>query len=211
MFDWQYELNTKTPNLAPIQAWLTVNPNEIPHLIENLKSNEDSLRFNSFLLTQSIAREEGSLLYPYWQEFVSMLNDSNNFFRSIAIQILAALCPIDQENKFEWIQDDYFSHLHSGSIMTIRYLIQSFPVIYQAKPNLRSYLLSIMLHIEKHVNLKAERIDLVRNDILIVFEEIWELIGEKEPLVEFAEKALQAQSPKTKKQAKDFLKKYKNN
>jgi len=120
MFDWQLELNTQNPDLSHIQAWLTINPNEIPYLIENLKSNEDTLHFNSFLLAQSIVRYEGALLYPYWQDLAAMLKDSNNFYRSIAIHILAALCPIDQENKFELIKDDYFAHLHNGSIMTIR-------------------------------------------------------------------------------------------
>lgn len=209
MLDWQLELNTKNPNFSQIQAWLNVNPGEIPYLIENLKSSEDNLRFNSFVLAQSIARDEGTLLYPFWQDLAEMLKDSNNFFRSIAIQILAALCTVDQENKFEFIKDDYFSHLHSGSIMTIRYLIQSTSAIFLAKPNLRPFLMSILLHIEKHVNLKPERIDLLRNDILVVFEEIWEKIDNKEPLIEFAEKAIQVKSLKTKKQAKEFLKKYK--
>ncbi len=210
MLDWQLELNTKNPDFSHIQVWLTINPNEMPFLIENLKSNEDTLRFNSFLLAQRIARDEGALLYPYWEDLVAMLRDSNNFFRSIAIQILAALCPIDLEYKFESIKDDYFAHLHSGSIMTIRYLVQSITAIFLAKPNLRPYLMNILLHIEKHVNLKPERIDLLRNDILIVFEEIWEKIDEKEPLIEFAEKAFHSQSPKTKNQAKRFLKKYLN-
>ena len=209
MLDWQLELITKNPDFSHIQTWLTVNPNEMPYLIENLKSNEDTLRFNSFLLAQSIARDEGALLYPFWEELAAMLKDSNNFHRSIAIQILAALCPIDQEDKFESIKEDYFGNLHSGSIMTIRYLIQSTTAIFLAKPNLQPYLMNILLHIEKHVNLKPERIDLLRNDILIVFEEIWGKIDEKEPLIEFAEKAIQVQSPKTKKQAREFLKKYK--
>lgn len=42
------ELNTKNPDFSHIQAWLKINPNEKPYLIENLKSNEDTLRFNSF-------------------------------------------------------------------------------------------------------------------------------------------------------------------
>jgi len=190
MLDWQLELNTKNPDFSHIQAWLTVNPNEMPYLIENLKSNKDTLRFNSFLLAQSIARDEGALLYPFWQDLAAMLEDSNNFHRSIAIQILAALCPIDQENKLESIKEDYFANLHSGSIMTIRYLIQSISAIFLSKPNLRPYLVNILLRIEKHVNLKPERIDLLKNDILVVFEEIWEKIDEKEPLIAFAEKSI---------------------
>jgi len=209
MLDWQLELNTKNPNFSQIQAWLTVYPDELPFLIANLKSNEDTQRFNSFMLAQKIAQDEGTLLYPYWQDLAAMLKDSNNFYRSIAIQILAALCPIDQDNKFELIKEDYFAHFHSGSIMTIRYLIQSTPAIFLAKPNLRPYLMNILLHIEKHVNLKPERIDLLKNDILIIFEDIWEKIEDKEPLIAFAEKAIQAQSPKTKKQAREFIKKYK--
>ena len=47
------------------------------------------------ILAQKIARNEGTLLYPFWQDLAAMLNDPNNFFRSIAIQILASLCPID--------------------------------------------------------------------------------------------------------------------
>jgi len=209
MLDWQLELNTKNPNFSHIQAWLTINPNEIPFLVENLKSNDDTLRFNSFVLAQSIARDDGALLYPFWEDLVAMLKDSNNYFRSIAIQLLAALCPTDLENKFESIKEDYFSHLHSGSIMTIRYLIQSTSAIFLAKPSLRPFLMSILLHIEKHVNLMPERIDLIRTDILVVFEEIWEKIDNKEPMIEFAEKAIQVQSPKTKKQAREFLKKNK--
>lgn len=67
--------------------------------------------------------------------------------------------------------------------------------------------MNILLHIEKHVNLKPERIDLLRNDILIVFDEIWKKTDENEPLIAFAEKVIQAQSQKTKKQAREFIKK----
>jgi hypothetical protein len=208
MLDWQFELNTKNPNFSQIQAWLTVNSDEIPVLIANLKSNEDTLRFNSFMLAQKIAQDEGTLLYPYWQDLAAMLIDSNNFYRSIAIQILAALCPVDQEDKFESIKEDYFANLHSGSIMTIRYLIQSISAIYLAKPNLRPFLMDVLLEIEKNANLKPERIDLIKNDILIVFENMWENIEDEEPLIAFAEKAMDAQSPKTRKQAKEFLKRY---
>ena len=93
--------------------------------------------------------------------------------------------------------------------MTIRYLIQSTLAIFLTKPNLRPYLINILLHIEKHVNLKPERIDLLKNYILVVFVEIWEKIEDKEPKIAFAGKAIQAHSPKTKKHAREFLKKYK--
>ena len=67
MLDWQLELSSKNPDFYHIQVWLTINPEEIPFLIENLKSNDDLLRHNSFLLAQRIARENGTLLYPFWE------------------------------------------------------------------------------------------------------------------------------------------------
>lgn len=210
MLNWQLELCSKNPDLNQIKTWLTVNPEEIPFLIENLKSNGDLLRHNAFLLTQELARENGQFLYPYWQILAEMLSNSNNFFRSIAIQILAMLCPIDQDNQFELIKDDYFALLHGGSIMTIRYIVLSIPTIFLSKPTLRPYLLEILFHIEKYVNVLPERIDLIKNDILLTFESIWPEVSDKNQMLAFAEKAIDAQSPKTKNQAKRFLKKHSN-
>jgi hypothetical protein len=208
MLDWQLELTTKTPNLTSLQAWLTANPQEISYLVENLHSTNDTLRFNSFLLAQMIAADQGLLLYAYWDNFASLLMDENNFFRSIGIQLLALLSPFDREEKFELIKDGYFSHLHSGSIMTIRYLIQSMEILYRSKPALRAYIMDVLLHLEKYVNLQQERIDLAKCDVLIVFEALWPTLDNQAELRQFAEEALQAKSAKTQKQARAFLKKF---
>lgn len=208
MLNWQLELCSKNPDLNQIQTWLIVNPEEIPFLIENLKSNDDLLRHNAFLLTQKLARENGQLLYPFWQLLAEMLSDSNNFFRSIAIHILAKLCAVDQENQFELIKDDYFALLLSGCIMTIRTIVLSIPTIFLSKPALRPDLLERLFHIEKYVNVLPERVDLIKNDILITFESIRVAVSDKNQMLTFAKNAMDAQSPKTKNQAKRFLKKY---
>ena len=136
----------------------------------------------------------------------NLIKSTNNYERSIAVRLLALLCRVDENQYFESIREDYFGLLHGGSIMTARYLIQSVADIFKSKPDLREDLLNILLHIELYTNLIPERIDLMKTDILVCFDEIFNLIKDPAELIHFAQQATTCQSPKTRKQAKFFLK-----
>lgn len=208
MEDWQLELISKTPELSFLANWLEVNPEQIPLLVQGLTSPDDTFRFNSFNLVLQVCGSSPELIYPFWDQFVELLRSDNNFQRSIAVQILAALCKIDQNQWFETIQQEYFALLNCGSIMTARYVIQSAAEVYFAKPALRDSLETLFLKIDSISGLIPERIDLLKCDILVFFESVFKYLQNPDKIIEFAQRATSCQSPKTRKQAKIFLEKF---
>ena len=208
MEDWQLELKSKTPDLSLLANWMEVNPEQIPLLVEGLTSPDETFRFNSFNLVLQVCGSSPKLIYPFWNQFVQLLRSDNNFQRSIAVQILAALCKADQNQWFETIQEEYFGLLNCGSIMTARYIIQSASLIFIAKPDLREDIKDLFLHIDSVSGLIPDRIDLLKTDILVFFETVFEYLQNPDEVIEFAQKAITSQSPKTRKQAKIFLKEH---
>jgi len=208
MEDWQLELFCKSANLDSISFYLKSNPEKIFLLVNGLSSQDDTFRYNNFLLSEQLCQEDASLLYPYWQQIEAMLPSENNYHRSIAVRLLAALCPADVDNRFESIMTEYFSCLRGGSIMTARYIVQSCSLIFVNKPDLRSRIVDTLLCIEDYCDLPPERVDLIRVDILDFLDAVFALLNETDSALDFAKAALSAHSPKTRQAAKLFLKKH---
>ncbi len=183
------------------------DPNILAELINNLVAKDETIRYNSHKVLLIISQNKPKVLYPHWDFFSDLLKSQNNFHKVIGIQILANLAKIDTKNKFEDIFDIYCNLLDAKSVMTAGHLAANLGIIAKVKPNLRDKLTNVLLNIDK-THHELGRKDLIKAYIIESFYEYFNEIEDKGEVIEFVKAQLDSKSPKTRKAAEKFLKKY---
>ena len=184
------------------------NSKILRELINNLLIKDDIIRYNSHKVLLLVSECYPKTLYPDWDFFVNLLKSKNNFHKVIGIQILANLSKVDTLNKFENTYDDYCDLLDSKSVMTAVHLAANIGKIAKNIPYLREKLTQVLLDIDK-THHEIGRKDLIKASIIDSFTEYFNEIKKKKEVIRFVTTQLNSRSPKTKKKAEEFLKKYK--
>jgi hypothetical protein len=183
------------------------DPKIIAELINNLVAKAETLRYNSHKVILIISQNKPEVIYPHWGFFADLLKSQNNFHKVIGIQILANLTKIDTKNKFEEIFDVYCNLLDAKSVMTAGHLAANLGIIAKVKPNLRDKLTKVLLSIDK-THHEISRKDLIKAYVIESFNEYFKEIENKKEIIKFIKAQLNCKSPKTRKAAEKFLKKY---
>ena len=177
----------------------------LAELLQNLWSKKETIRYNSHKVLSHISEEQPKLLYEHWDYFVKFLDSDNTYHKLSAIILLANLTKIDRDNKFEKIFNKFYGLLDDKSFITAAYVCGASGKVALAKPKLQIKITNRLLSIDK-TNHEQERKDLVKANIIEAFEEYYDKIRRKKKIAEFVEKQLNCESPKTRKAAKEFLK-----
>ena len=178
-------------------------PNLIKQYLEGLLSKNETYRYNCFKVLNIVSEEKPNILYPYWDFFENHLRSKNEYHKMSAVLIIANLTSVDKEKKFEGLFDEFYGGLKSEKTITSIYIVKSSGKIANSKPHLKEKITKILLNIEKiH---PGKQIELVK---AAVIEYFFDHFDNKKEIIDFVKKQTNSASPKTRKIAKDFLKKY---
>jgi hypothetical protein len=177
----------------------------LAELLDNLWSKKETIRYNSHKVLSQISEEQPRTLYRYWDYFVEFLGSDNTYHKLSAIILLANITKVDKKNKFEKIFNIFYGLLNDKSFITAAYVSGASGKIALAKPNLQTKITNRLLCIDK-THHEQERKDLVKANIIEAFEEYYDQIRGKKKIIAFVEKQINCASPKTRKAAKEFLK-----
>ena len=72
--------------------------------------------------------------YEYFGSFASLLNHPKSLVRNRVLRILAANAQWDEENRFDFIIDDYLTHITDEKPITARQCVKALAQIGMAKP-----------------------------------------------------------------------------
>lgn len=72
--------------------------------------------------------------YEYFGSFASLLNHPKSLVRNRVLRILAANAQWDEENRFDFIIDDYITHITDEKPITARQCVKALAQIVMAKP-----------------------------------------------------------------------------
>lgn len=176
----------------------------IAELLEGILSKKEPLRYNSFKVLLLISVENPKELYPKWDFFMDMINSDYAYWKFISVQLIANLTTIDTEKKFEKIFDKYYDLLND-SVIVAGHITANSGKIARAKPNLQSKITNKLLNIDKTTQ---KHKDLIKAGAIESFSEYFDEAKNKEEIIKFVKKQLDCESPKTRKKAKEFLKKW---
>lgn len=201
-----HALNKKEFKPEDFVRKVTKNPDILLESVNNLLVKNDTIRYNSHKVLLLISENNPELLYPQWDFFAKLLNSKNNFHKVIGIQIIANLVKIDNQNRFEKIFETYSNLLDAKSVMTAGHLAANLGKIAKVKSNLRDKITKALLSINKTHHEPSCK-ELIKASIIDSFSEYFNIIEDKEPIINFVNAQLKSQSPKTRKTAQTFLKK----
>jgi hypothetical protein len=180
------------------------NEKPIPELLEALKSRDDTERYSSFEVLLRLSEQQPELLYPRWDFLANMLDSDNAYWKLIAVRLLANLTRVDAEDRFEKIFDKYYNLL-GDSVIVAGHITANSGKIARSKPELQAKITDRLLNIDKT---SQKHKDLIKAGAIESFGEYFAESGDKEKIIGFVKQQLDCESPKTRKKAKEFLKKW---
>jgi hypothetical protein len=179
---------------------------KLSEALEGILSKKDEVRSNSFKILKRVSEEQPEVLYSKWDYLVDLLNSENNYHRYISINLLANLAKIDVKNRFEKIFGKYFSNIGGDRTMVAGQAALNSGKIAKVKPNLQRKITNRLLNVDKvH---QGKQIELIKSYVIEAFNEYFEESSDKNKILDFVKMQLVSKSPKTRKVAKEFLKKW---
>ena len=209
------ELSDKNADIARIAEMACSDSSLLSEIVGglklkvNTKSPEETVRYNCFKVLMDITRNNGALLYPNWDNLVGLLSSDNSYHKMAAVQLVAGLVKSDVENKFENIFDRYFALLDDRSMIVAIYVASNAGKIVSARPELEARVTGKLLEIEETHHIPGRKA-LVVAGAIEAFGEYVPQASDRERILKFVDRQQQSESPKTKKLAKEFLKRWRN-
>jgi hypothetical protein len=176
----------------------------LQELLDGVLSKKDAVRYGSFKALNVLSEKHPERLYGKWDFFVDLMRSGNTHRKYIAIYIIANLTKADAENKFEKLFDAYYGLLGDKSVIPAAHVAVNSGKIALAKPGLLAEITNRLLDIDNTVQRHK---DLVKASAIEAFEAYFEQSEDKARIIEFVKAQLNCDSPKTRKKAKEFLKK----
>ena len=206
------ELSDKNANIASIAFQAIADAALLSEIIDglklkvNTKSKEETVRYNCFKTLMEISISRPELLYPTWDTFAAMLGSDNSYNKMAAVHLIAGLVKGDSQHRFEEILDRYFGLLDDKSMIVAIYVASNAGKIVSARPSLETRVTQKLLAIEDTHHTPSRRA-LISAGAIESFGEYWDALSNKEQVIRFVERQQQSESPKTRKVARDFLRK----
>jgi hypothetical protein len=175
--------------------------------LDGIMSKKDEVRTISFKILKRVSKEQPNLLYSEWDYLANLLDSDNHYHRYMSINLLANLAKVDVRNRFEKIFDKYFGNIDGERTMVAGQAALNSGKIAKVKPNLRAKITSRLLNIDN--THQGKQVELVKAYAIEALDEYFEGSSEKNRILDFVKAQLESRSPKTRKVAKEFLKKRK--
>ncbi|MFW9948836.1 MAG: hypothetical protein ACFFKA_01765 [Candidatus Thorarchaeota archaeon] len=177
-------------------------------VLEKVNPKLSELEYNSNgTALKFISEENPKLLYLHWDFFKKLINSRNNYLKMHAIYIIANLCKVDKEGKFEYAFEDFYDLLDGNSLMIANHIALVLGKIAKVKPDMRKEITEQLLSIDK-THWEPKRKDLIKSYIIKAFAEYFELAPEKDKILYFVSNHLKTANPSTNKEAALFLNKF---
>ena len=178
----------------------------LSELLDGILAKKEEIRFNSYETLLYISENNPAVLYPQWDYLADLLTCDNHFHRYIAINLIANLVKVDNENKFERDFGRYFDNIAGDKTMVAGQAAMNAGKIAKAKPNLQTKITEMLLKIDQiH---QGKQTELMKAGAITAFDDYFDEAVDKEKIIDFVKTSLESDSPKTRKVAKEFLKKW---
>lgn len=179
----------------------------LAELLQGILSKKDETRYTRFKALMFVSEERPELLYPHWDYFVQLIDSDSAHSKYIASYLIASLTAVDTDCKFEKIFEKYYSMLDDRSVIPAAHVARNSGKIAKAKPALEAKITEKLLSIDK-THHKPDRRELVKSEAIVAFSEYFDRAQDKERILEFVNGQLKSKSPKNRKNAREFLKKW---
>ena len=111
--------------------------------------------------------------------------------------------------ELDLIFNHYLELLDDSKVMVSHYFLDTLPVIYHARPDLRAKIIACLLSLDKTKH-PPSRKEMLKADIISNFDQIFTTLSpkDKKKVAAFVKDQLKSSSPKARNAAKEFGKKH---
>ena len=201
------EMNHKEVDIEAVAEEASSDKELLSEILAGLTLKGETLRYNCHKVLMHLSQRNGELLYTKWDYFVELLSSDNSYRKMSAVQIIANLTRVDTENRFEKIIDRYYGLLDDRSMIVAIYVAASSGEIVRAKPQLEREITNRLLDIDKTQH-PEERKPLMKAGAIEAFDKYFSEASDKESILAFVREQQNCDSPKTRKIAQEFLRKW---
>jgi hypothetical protein len=158
-------------------------------------------------IVMELSESNPDSIYPKWSIFVDYLKAQNAYTRLVAHIILSNLTKTDSLNLIDQDLDKYLRIIHDESVMVCMHSIENFSKIINSRPDLEQIITAELL--ETNTNLfRHKHKELIKGSVIKTFMEYFTQSNFQKEIIGFVKNQKNSSSGKTKKLAKEFLKKY---
>ena len=207
------QIGEKGSDKDKIAGYVIKNPECIPDIIGGLHAEKGTEKFGCEKVLRLISKKKAGLIYPYFDDYTTLLDSDNNFLKWGAILTIANLTVADSENKFENIFAQYYAPVTGPELVTAANIIGASVIIAGAKPELTDNITREILKVQyaeyRHQGEKSpECYNIACGHAIDYFHEVFNTIEDKETVAVFVKKHLDNTRKPVVKKAIKFLKKY---
>jgi len=164
--------------------------------------------YHCYYIIEKASRHSPELFYPYWSQIAALLHHENSYHRDFALKIISNLVAVDASDQFSQIKTEYFSHINDPKFMTGNCCVKNLQKIYHHKPVLREEICEMLLSIDTRIVYTEKQKSLLKADVLRILDEIYSDSSHTNKINDFIKAEASSISPKTRKLAKELLRKY---
>ncbi len=179
-------------------------------IINELLSNTNiMIYYHCYYVVSDASKKAPSLYYKYWNKIVKLLDHDNSYHRDIGLTLIANLVQVDEEDRLSLIWTRYLEYINDEKFMTGECCINNIRIILKTRVDMIDEVVNILLKLEKVCNYTEKQIALLEHSVLNIFDDVFFKSNYKDEIVCFMKKSTTSISPKTRKKAKQLIKKYK--
>lgn len=179
-------------------------------VVKQLMTNKDIMvYYHSYYILSRASEINPQLFYMYWDDFVTLLDNNNSYKRDIGMTMIANLIIVDIDKKFDNIFDEYINCINDEKFMIAQCCVKNLKRIIQQREDLIGEVVQILLRIDDITSYPQKQKELLKYDVLDIFDIVYEKVEDRNNIQLFIENCLESISPKTRKMAKKLVKLHK--
>ena len=187
------------------------NEHALQDLLDGIspKTQKSAIREGSSKAVLYLSEQHPEVLLPHWAYFVRLLRSDNGFSKYVAIHTMANLVTAGDEGRFEKAFNAFYKLLDDESVMVASHVAGVSGQIARAKPDLRSKITRRLLDIGQ-THFPPDRQALIISYAILSMDEYFAdtPARDQDRILAFVRQQLDCASPKTRRLAKDFIKKW---
>lgn len=179
-------------------------------IINELLSNTNiMIYYHCYDVVSDASKKAPSLYYKYWDKFIKLLDHDNSYHRSFGLTLVANLVQVDEEDRLSLIWSRYLEHINDEKFMTGECCINNIRIILKTRVDIIDKVVNLLLNLEEICHYTEKQIALLEYSVLNIFDDVFFKSNYMDEIVCYIKKRTSSISPKTRKKAKQLIKKYK--
>jgi hypothetical protein len=166
---------------------------------------KSTVRFKAAKNLQIISQNKPTLLYPHFEVFVKLLDNSSSVMLWNGIIILSYLVEVDTSHRFDNIFGSYYRHLWDGKLVTAANILASSGRIARYRPDLADSITAELLKVDEILLPTPECREVARGHVLASFAEYPDTLKHNQRVKDFIGRCSSSHRPAVKKKAEELI------